>query len=175
MDLTTMPMAQLYDKYGLVVRKRASFSANVYLQEDIEGVRVLGFACQIWETRLTHPHTYPLISATPQPPGFASNVPLLQPETIDFIGHAIALHREDSYLTQPALQTVMKIKLYNESLLRFEGVQSPYIYPLYGLGELPQVRGPQAQPGFAAPNHPTHGSHVKSNRESLSPRPSNDT
>lgn len=66
----------------------------------------------------------------------------IQPETIDFIGHAIALHLNDNYLAQPALPTVMKIKLYNESLLRFEGVQSPYIYPLYGLGELPQVRLP---------------------------------
>jgi RAB protein geranylgeranyltransferase component A len=41
-----------------------------------------------------------------------------------------------------ALQpTVEKIKLYHESLMRFydQGIRSPYIYPLYGLGELPQV------------------------------------
>lgn len=60
--------------------------------------------------------------------------------TVDFIGHAIALHNDDSYLGQPALATVEKIKLYNDSLQRFAGTKSPYIYPLYGLGELPQVR-----------------------------------
>lgn len=59
--------------------------------------------------------------------------------TIDFIGHAIALHRDDSYMAQPAYDTVMKVKLYYNSLTRFEGTASPYIYPLYGLGELPQV------------------------------------
>ena len=59
--------------------------------------------------------------------------------TIDFIGHAIALHRDDSYTAQPAYETVMKVKLYYNSLTRFEGTASPYIYPLYGLGELPQV------------------------------------
>ncbi len=39
--------------------------------------------------------------------------------------------------------TVEKIKLYHESLMRFydQGIRSPYIYPLYGLGELPQVCG----------------------------------
>ncbi|KAK9802654.1 hypothetical protein WJX73_001138 [Symbiochloris irregularis] len=58
--------------------------------------------------------------------------------TIDFIGHAIALHCDDSYLSQPALATVEKIRLYNDSLQRFAGTKSPYIYPLYGLGELPQ-------------------------------------
>ena len=60
--------------------------------------------------------------------------------TIDFIGHAIALHRDDSYMGQPACDTVMKVKLYYNSLTRFEGTASPYIYPLYGLGELPQVQ-----------------------------------
>lgn len=60
----------------------------------------------------------------------------LEPETIEFMGHAIALYREDSYLAQPALESVKKIKLYFESLSRYS--KSPYIYPLYGLGELPQ-------------------------------------
>jgi len=61
----------------------------------------------------------------------------LDDNTVDFIGHALALHRDDRYLYEPALETVKKIKLYEESLARFQG-GSPYIYPLYGLGELPQ-------------------------------------
>ncbi|CAN0922972.1 Guanosine nucleotide diphosphate dissociation inhibitor 1 [Linum grandiflorum] len=59
-------------------------------------------------------------------------------DTIDFVGHALALHRDDGYLNEPALDTVKRMKLYAESLARFQG-GSPYIYPLYGLGELPQV------------------------------------
>jgi Rab GDP dissociation inhibitor len=60
--------------------------------------------------------------------------------TVDFIGHAMALYSTDEYLGLPAIQLVMRIKLYQDSLLRFmsNGVKSPYIYPLYGLGELPQ-------------------------------------
>ena len=52
---------------------------------------------------------------------------------------AVARCRDDGYLSQPAMDTVLKIKLYYESLTRFEGTTSPYIYPRYGLGELPQV------------------------------------
>ncbi|KAM7275176.1 hypothetical protein ACFE04_017042 [Oxalis oulophora] len=62
----------------------------------------------------------------------------LDDNTIDFIGHALALHSDDSYLNQPAMDFVKRMKLYAESLARFQG-GSPYIYPLYGLGELPQA------------------------------------
>ncbi|EFJ43337.1 hypothetical protein VOLCADRAFT_83359 [Volvox carteri f. nagariensis] len=63
----------------------------------------------------------------------------LSEDTQDFIGHALGLHRDDAYLTQPALATVLRIKLYHESLFRYEGLKSPYLYPRYGLGELPQA------------------------------------
>jgi len=61
----------------------------------------------------------------------------LEPSTIDFLGHAAALHLDDSYLDQPCLGTIERIQLYTESLSRYG--KSPYIYPLYGLGELPQA------------------------------------
>lgn len=54
----------------------------------------------------------------------------------DFVGHSLALYRDDSYLSQPAIQTIKKVKLYNDSLNKYG--KSPYLYPLYGLGELPQ-------------------------------------
>lgn len=64
----------------------------------------------------------------------------LDAATIEFIGHALALHHDEGYMRQPALPTVKRIQLYYQSLTRFEGLKSPYIYPMYGLGELPQVR-----------------------------------
>jgi Rab GDP dissociation inhibitor len=63
----------------------------------------------------------------------------LDPATVDFIGHGLALHTDDAYLNGPAADTVSRIQLYNDSLHRFAGTRSPYIYPLYGLGELPQA------------------------------------
>jgi len=60
----------------------------------------------------------------------------LKPDTVDFIGHAMALYDNDAYLNQPAFDTIQKIRLYGESVLRYGN--SPYIYPLYGLGEMPQ-------------------------------------
>eukprot|EP01090_Pellita_catalonica_P000967 TRINITY_DN106_c0_g1_i1.p1 TRINITY_DN106_c0_g1~~TRINITY_DN106_c0_g1_i1.p1 ORF type:complete len:440 (-),score=68.65 TRINITY_DN106_c0_g1_i1:88-1407(-) len=61
----------------------------------------------------------------------------LSDDTVDFIGHALALHRDDKYRKEPAATTIVRIKLYVESLARYS--KSPYIYPLYGLGELPQA------------------------------------
>ncbi|KAL1544354.1 guanosine nucleotide diphosphate dissociation inhibitor-like protein [Salvia divinorum] len=62
----------------------------------------------------------------------------LEDNTIDFIGHALALHFSDEYLDKPAVTFVKRMKLYAESLARFQS-GSPYIYPMYGLGELPQA------------------------------------
>ncbi|CAD6207122.1 GSCOCG00010123001-RA-CDS [Cotesia congregata] len=60
----------------------------------------------------------------------------LEANTQDFTGHALALHRNDEYISQPAILTVRRIKLYSDSLARYG--KSPYLYPMYGLGELPQ-------------------------------------
>ncbi|KAJ8384368.1 hypothetical protein AAFF_G00206210 [Aldrovandia affinis] len=57
-------------------------------------------------------------------------------DVVDFTGHALALYRTDDYLSQPCLDSIQRIKLYSESLARYG--KSPYLYPLYGLGELPQ-------------------------------------
>ena len=42
-----------------------------------------------------------------------------------------------SYITKPARPTIDRIILYTQSMARYG--KSPYIYPLYGLGELPQA------------------------------------
>lgn len=58
-------------------------------------------------------------------------------DTIDFVGHAVALYHNDSYLNEPALPSVMRCKMYEDSFEMYGS--SPYVYPLYGLGELPQA------------------------------------
>jgi len=60
----------------------------------------------------------------------------LSADTRDFIGHALALHRNEDYVEKPASETIERVRLYMESLARYS--KSPYIYPLYGLGDLPQ-------------------------------------
>jgi len=61
----------------------------------------------------------------------------LEPGTQDFIGHAMALWLDDEYITNPARPTIDRIILFTQSIARYG--KSPYIYPLYGLGELPQA------------------------------------
>jgi Rab GDP dissociation inhibitor len=66
----------------------------------------------------------------------------LDANTQAFTGHAMALHRDDDYLDQKAAETVEAIQLYAYSLERYG--KSPYIYPIYGLGGLPEVREMQS-------------------------------
>ena len=64
----------------------------------------------------------------------------LSKDTIEFIGHAIALNESEEYLDKRAYETIQKIALYEASLSMYEGgTVSPFVYPLYGLGELPQA------------------------------------
>lgn len=62
----------------------------------------------------------------------------LEPSTRDFIGHSMALYTTDEYIGEKGMakECVERIKLYANSMARYG--KSPYIYPLYGLGELPQ-------------------------------------
>jgi Rab GDP dissociation inhibitor len=62
----------------------------------------------------------------------------LEPTTRDFIGHSMALYQTDEYINTKGMakETVQRIRLYVNSMARYG--KSPYIYPLYGLGELPQ-------------------------------------
>lgn len=60
----------------------------------------------------------------------------LEPGTQDFMGHALALELDDAYMSEPANGTYERICLYMNSMARYG--KSPYIYPMYGLGELPQ-------------------------------------
>jgi Rab GDP dissociation inhibitor len=83
--------------------------------------------------------------------------------TIDFVIHSIALFRDDSVLQRPALELVEKMQLYVRSLLRFPNMTSPYIYPLYGLGELPQAfaRLAAVHGGLYMLNHEGHLNNVE--------------
>lgn len=60
----------------------------------------------------------------------------LEPNTVDFMGHAVALFRDDEYLNKPAIDAVRKIQLYVESLGKYG--ESPFLYPVFGLGGLPE-------------------------------------
>lgn len=60
----------------------------------------------------------------------------LDDNTCDFVGHALGLFRDDEYKNRPCMDALKRIKLYSDSLARYG--KSPYLYPLYGLGELPQ-------------------------------------
>lgn len=58
----------------------------------------------------------------------------LENNTIDFIGHAVALYTDESFINLPALEVIKKIQLYMNSMGKYGN--SPFIYPLYGLGRI---------------------------------------
>jgi len=56
---------------------------------------------------------------------------------IDIVGHSLALYRDESWLNAPSGETITRIMLYFDSLSHYG--KSPYLYPIYGLGDLPQA------------------------------------
>lgn len=62
----------------------------------------------------------------------------LEATTRDFVGHSMALYPSDDYINARGrvIESINRIRLYVNSMARYG--KSPYIYPLYGLGELPQ-------------------------------------
>jgi Rab GDP dissociation inhibitor len=60
----------------------------------------------------------------------------LVPETHQFISHAMCLELDEDHMNQPAAPTVKNLQTYMYSLSRYG--TSPYIYPIYGLGGLPE-------------------------------------
>jgi len=60
----------------------------------------------------------------------------LEDNTIDFVGHAIALYETDDFINRPAIEIIEKIQLYMDSVGRFG--DSPFIYPVYGLAGIPE-------------------------------------
>ncbi|KAJ2719174.1 Rab GDP dissociation inhibitor alpha [Coemansia sp. Benny D115] len=64
----------------------------------------------------------------------------LNEDTQEFIGHAMALHMDDKYKTRNARETCDRIIMYVQSAAAAMNrkASSPYLYPRYGLGDLPQ-------------------------------------
>jgi len=60
----------------------------------------------------------------------------LVPETHQFISHAMCLQLDEKHMDMPAAPTVAALQTYCYSLSRYG--TSPYIYPVYGLGGLPE-------------------------------------
>lgn len=60
----------------------------------------------------------------------------LLPDTHQFISHAMCLQLDETHMDQPAAPTVDCLQTYCYSLSRYG--TSPYIYPVYGLGGLPE-------------------------------------
>lgn len=58
----------------------------------------------------------------------------LDANTVDFIGHAVALYTNDDFLEQKGIVTVNKMQLYFNSFGRYGN--SPFIYPVWGLSGL---------------------------------------
>ena len=63
----------------------------------------------------------------------------LELNTIDFIGHAIALYSDNNFIEDKAINTIKKIKFYFNNLEtknKTQYLSTPFIYPIWGLQKI---------------------------------------
>ena len=101
-----------------------------------EKKRLRSFYIYCAELDLDNPKTWKDIDIHKQPMSDVIKKFKLEENTIDFLGHAVALYRDDEYINKPAVESLKKIVLYMESIGKYG--DSPFLYPIYGLGGLPE-------------------------------------
>lgn len=101
-----------------------------------EKKRCKNFFVYIQDLEYDNPKTFDKIDIYKQPMIDVFNKFKLEDNTIDFIGHAVAMNINDSYLDRPAFETIDKIKLYIDSIGRYG--EHPFLYPIHGLGGIPE-------------------------------------
>lgn len=101
-----------------------------------EKYRAKGFFSFVQQYDLANNKTWQGVDAEKTPMSEVFKKFGLEPGTQDFIGHAMCLFLDDTYKSRPFLESLKAMQLYTQSLARYG--KSPYIYPRYGLGELPQ-------------------------------------
>lgn len=137
--------AGFFSKGGLKIAK-VPVTAKEALASDLMGMlekrRFQKFLEAIQNFEESNPKTFQGIVVTDL--GIESNKPAkfmfekfsLEPNTIDFVGHAVALYTDEKFMELPAIEVIRKIQLYADSMGRYGN--SPFIYPIYGLGGIPE-------------------------------------
>ena len=91
------------------------------LASDLMGLfekrRFRNFLCWVQDFNKDDPKTFKDLSPTSTMDEVYKKFGLDE-NTSDFVGHALALYRDDTYRAKPCLETVNRIKLYSESLAR---------------------------------------------------------
>lgn len=135
MDLCLIPGSYIANSGSLYkVPATAGEATTSTLLGLLERFRFKDMLMFINDFDLAHPEKYKESQLTTKK--FFDNYSL-SVHAIEFSGHALALHTDDSYLERNCVETIAKIKLYAESLARFGS--SPFIYPQYGLGTMSEA------------------------------------
>jgi len=131
--------AGFFSKGGVRIEKVPA-TAQEALSSDLMGLleknRCKNFLAYVQKYDAKNPETHKGINAQAEPFSALIKKFDLSTNTVDFVGHAIALYTDDNFINRPCIETINKIKLYMESHGKYG--DSPFIYPIYGLGGIPE-------------------------------------